>query len=58
MRAQGATQAQQMKAQSNRKVETFMNDHPELRTDETLRTEVYEVLKAMNILIWHRDTGL
>lgn len=37
---------EQMKAQSNRKVETFMNDHPELRTDETLRTEVYEVLKA------------
>ena len=37
---------EQMKAQSNRKVETFMNDHPELRTDEALRTEVYEVLKA------------
>lgn len=36
---------EQMKAQSNRKVENFMNDHPELRTDEQLRSEVYQVLK-------------
>lgn len=36
---------EQMKAQSNRKVENFMNEHPELRTDEQLRSEVYQVLK-------------
>ena len=37
---------EQMKAQSNRKVDDFMNEHPELRTDEGLRKEVYELLKA------------
>tara|TARA_R100001594_G_scaffold6004_2_gene17672 strand:+ start:7968 stop:8849 length:882 start_codon:yes stop_codon:yes gene_type:complete len=37
---------EQMKAQSSRKVEDFMNEHPELKTDEELRTEVYEVLQA------------
>lgn len=37
---------EQMKAQSNRKVEDFMNEHPELRTDEGLRKEVYELLKS------------
>ena len=37
---------EQMKAQSSRKVDDFMNEHPELRTDEGLRKEVYELLKA------------
>lgn len=36
---------EQMKAQSNRRVETFMNEHPDLQTDEGLRKEVYEVLQ-------------
>tara|TARA_R100000808_G_C2150163_1_gene158796 strand:+ start:966 stop:1835 length:870 start_codon:yes stop_codon:yes gene_type:complete len=37
---------EQMKAQSSRKVDDFMNEHPELRTDESLRKEVYELLKS------------
>jgi hypothetical protein len=37
---------EQMKAQSSRKVDDFMNEHPELRTDEGLRKDVYELLKA------------
>ena len=36
---------EQMRAQSNRRVETFMNEHPDLQTDEDLRREVYEVLQ-------------
>lgn len=36
---------EQMKAQSSRRVDDFMNEHPELRTDEEFRSEVYQVLK-------------
>ena len=36
---------EQMKAQSSRKVDDFMNEHPELRNDEDLRSQVYDVLK-------------
>lgn len=35
---------QQLKVQSQRKLESFMDDHPELRTDNDLRTEVRETL--------------
>jgi len=36
---------EQMRAQSSRRVDDFMNEHPELRTDEEFRSEVYQVLK-------------
>ena len=36
---------EQMKVQSRRKVDDFMDDHPELRTDDGLRRQVYDLLK-------------
>ena len=36
---------EQMKTQSSRKVNDFMDQHPELRTDENMRQQVYSLLK-------------
>lgn len=37
---------EQMKTQSKRKVSDFMDEHPELRTDEDMRRQVYDMLKT------------
>jgi hypothetical protein len=37
---------EQMKTQSQRKVNDFMDEHPELRTDEEMRRQVYDMLKT------------